>query len=285
MQATILNFLIEGGEDTNPLLLFAGVTAAFLGICCMALSDSHAVRLEEEYPSRLLSCSRSVSVHSRGGEDSAACKSLLAAADSEGGVEETGGGSSGKQEVTDSSDASLGESTGGYTWIFVSIFSGFLAGLWSPMGTFGRTKGSYPVDNPSVALFFFQLGSVAGIPLMLWYYGHVIHVYEKKTRNAPVAWTVYVQEALALPRSDQQYGLLAGGIVACGTYIFFTASQGLSSTIAFAICSCAPLVTIAIGVVIFEQLKNAPFLQTFYLCLSTLLFVVAVSLMVLATSI
>lgn len=185
-------------------------------------------------------------------------------------------------ESCEDGDSLEGISGGVNSWIFVSIFAGFLAGLWSPLSTFGRSKGDYPVDNPSVALFFFQLGAVAGIPFMLWYYGRIIHVYEKTPSNPPVAWSSYVSVALHLPKSDQQYGVLAGGIVSFGTYIFFTASQAISSTVAFAIGSCAPLVTIAIGVLLFGQLKDAPFKQTLFLVLSTVLFVLAISLMVLA---
>jgi hypothetical protein len=285
MQATILNFLIEGSEDTNPLLLFAGVLAAFLAICSMALSDSHASSPDTEITARLsssFSCSRSKSAVSQDqDQDQDTYKSLLSSAET--------GGEGGGEVAAKMSAAGCSESSGGGSgtrtspWILVSIFSGFLAGLWSPLSTFGRSKGGYPVDNPSVALFFFQLGAVSGIPFMLWYYGRVIHVYEKPPfRNAPVSCSAYLQEAIQLPSSDKKYGLLAGAIVSCGTYIFFTASQAISSTVAFAISSCAPLVTIAIGVIVFHQLKNAPFLQTFYLILSTFLFVLAISLMVLA---
>jgi hypothetical protein len=201
-------------------------------------------------------------------------------------------GDCGEQE--DADNAEKGRETAGITksergginpWIFVCVFAGFLAGLWSPLSTFGRSKGAYPVDNPSVALFIFQLGALCGVPFMLFYYGRVIQVHEKTPPSAPVTCATYASQAWALSASDKKYGLLAGGIVSCGTYIFFTASQAISSTVAFAIGSCAPLVTIAIGVLIFDQLKDAPFKQKLYLIMSTLLFILAISLMVLASSI
>ena len=265
MQATILNFIIEGDDDTNPLLLFLGVFAAFMAICSMAMSDYCADDPSTEFSSRL-------SKHSVSGSEAATLdpnlltKSLISA-DIEG-----------TEQVEDVKDDKSGPSP----WIYVSVFSGFLAGLWSPLGTMGRTKGDYPVDNPSVALFIFQLGSLFSVPFMLLYYGRVIHVYETSPHKSPVRYSTYIEEAQKLPQADKFYGFLAGGIVSCGTYIFFTASQAISSTIAFAICSCAPLVTITIGVVIFRQLKNAPFWQSFFLIFSTFLFILAIALMVLA---
>ena len=263
MQATILNFLIEGGDDTNPLLLFAGVLCAFLAICSMAVSDSYAASPEEEISARVAS-------HSRSGvsADASTLKALLPNSEDDSSTQQHDGGMSWVNP-----------------WIFVSVFAGFLAGLWSPLSTFGRSKGSYPVDNPSVALFVFQLGSLSAVPLMLWCYGNIIQVHEKSPPSAPVAWSTYVTQAWQLPMSDKKYALLAGAIVSCGTYIFFTASQAISSTVAFAIGSCAPLVTISIGVIIFKQLRNAPFRQSFFLLLSTFLFILAIALMVLASSV
>lgn len=269
MQATILNYIIEGGSDTNPYLLFTGVVAAFLAICAMAKSDTCATP-DSDFSSRL-------SQHSMGSaQNSAAYKLLL------------NHGSKAKDFVNDSvnedndNDNPIANEDGKgiNPWIYVSVLSGILAGLWSPLSTFGG-NGSYPVDNPSVILFFFQLGSLSAIPFMLVYYGRVIHVYENP-ESPPITLSYYIGELKMLPLNDVKYGLIAGGMVSCGTYIYFTASQAISSTIAFAICTCAPLVTIAIGVFIFKQLKDAPFSQSFYLALSTALFISAISLMVLA---
>lgn len=275
MQATILNFLIEGDEDTNPLLLFGGVLAAFLAICSMAYSDSCASQPEKEFSARLSSTSLSSALSL----DQSVYKSLLSWDPS------LAAGDTGAKKPSPPREIPASAVGGVNPWLLVSVLAGFLAGLWSPLSTFGRSKGSYPVDNPSVALFIFQLGAVAGVPLMLWYYGRVIHVHEKSPPSPPVLCSTYVAEAWNLPAGDKKYALLAGAIVSCGTYIFFTASQAISSTVAFAIGSCAPLVTIAIGVVVCRQLSGAPCLQTTFLALSTFLFVLAISLMVLASSI
>eukprot|EP00602_Paraphysomonas_sp_CaronLab_P000332 CAMPEP_0185032028 /NCGR_PEP_ID=MMETSP1103-20130426/19848_1 /TAXON_ID=36769 /ORGANISM="Paraphysomonas bandaiensis, Strain Caron Lab Isolate" /LENGTH=327 /DNA_ID=CAMNT_0027567765 /DNA_START=162 /DNA_END=1142 /DNA_ORIENTATION=+ len=253
IQATILNFIIEG-SDCNIPLLFSGVFLAFMAICAMALSDSYASTPVSEFSSRLSRTSMSA-------EASEVQKSLLV------------------PDVSASDEEKVHSRKPVSPWMYVSVLSGIFGGIWSPLQVVGRS-GHNAVGNASVCLFFFQLGEILTIPLILWYHGRVIVVLD--TKMPPVSISSYMSSVWNLPAEDKMYGILAGGMVASGTYIFFTASEVIPSTVSFAICSCAPLVTIVIGVCIFKQLKKATFYQTFYIAVSTVLFISAIALMVLA---
>ena len=269
IQATVLNYIIED-SDANPYYLFAGVFMAFMAICSMSLSDRYAVTESSEYSTR-------ISQGSFGKEKSTdrdvLQARLLHSADSD----------------IDDAMASLPAIRGQTktntinSWIYVSVFAGAIAGMWSPLQVMGR-KGTGAVDNPLVCLFLFHSGAVLSIPMMLFYHGRVIATAGKVSGGASEVeyMSDYWQQLLDLPMKDKMFGMLAGGVVAMGTFLFFTASAVLSSTISFAICSCAPLVSIAIGVIIFKQLDKAPTPQTVFIALASVLFTTAIVLMVLA---
>jgi glucose uptake protein GlcU len=297
VQATVLNYFIES-SDTDPYLLFAGIFAALLAIACMALSDIHgsadkdsatADEAQEFYRSISRGDSVKLRIDSSGLHDplmdlakSINSGSVAPSKDYETtceGNDESQIGHSKRSRSSSGSGSTL-PSKSISSWIYVSMFAGFLAGIWSPLQVFGR-DGSNSVDNPSIILFFFQLGEVLSIPFILYYHGRVIVVIENGGGDPVSPWT-YVSRASALPTRDKMYGCLAGCIVACGQYIFFIASEVIPSTIAFAISSCAPLVTIALGIFVFHQLHGAPFLQSFFIMSATIMFILAIVLMVLA---
>jgi hypothetical protein len=274
VQATILNYIIEK-SDANPYFLFSGVVCAFMAICAMSLSDKYATSSESEFSTRLGSQSMSLD-----GAETRHRDMLQGLLDDNTGTTLGQGHlprTNHQQQQPKSSKVS--------PWIYVSLISGIFGGLWPPLQVGGRT-GSGAVDNPCVTLFLFHCGELLAIPVMLFYHGRFIVVKENRAKGVAAGQVElishYVQQAMALPREDKLYGMLAGGTVACGSFLFFTASAVLSSTVAFAICSCAPLVSIAIGVVLFKQLTHASFLQTLFIGVASVLFVLAIALMVCA---
>lgn len=264
IQATILNYIIEN-SGANPYFLFMGVVSAFLAICAMSLSDKYATNSESEFSTRL--GSKSMSLDGADYRHRDMLRSLVT------------------DNATSSSNPLLPTHKGINPWIYVSLLSGIFGGLWPPLQVGGR-NGSGAVDNPCVTLFLFHCGELLAIPVMLYYHGRIIVVRENATKgvhSGSIEYiSEYVRQAINLPTEDKVYGLLAGSTVACGSFLFFTSSAVLSSTVAFAICSCAPLVSIAIGIIIFKQLTHASFLQTLYIGVASILFILAIALMVCA---
>ena len=270
VQATIISFFIEGA-DTNPYFLFTGLTIALLAIFSMAMSDAHGNKVNGKDSDNTQELYRSIS---RGSRDVATELNTTLLSRNKDEIDKA------LRAVTAQHDEGIESSSKPLSgWIYVSLFAGIVAGLWSPLQVFGR-EGAYAVDNPCILLFFFQLGEVISIPFILFYHNNIIIPVD--TKAAAVSTWSSVDQALNLPLADKMYGFLAGGIVSCGTYIFFAASGEIASTIAFAISSCAPLVTIFLGVCVFGQLRNAPRAQTFFIALATVLFVLAIALLVLA---
>lgn len=263
IQATILNYIIEK-SDANPYLLFGGVSLAFLAICAMSLSDKYASDPSTEFSTPLSTRSMSMDDTTFKEVHKALIKGPTSSTDASLPVTHDNSSAPKKDKIS--------------AWIYVSLLSGIFGGLWAPLQVGGR-GGTGAVDNPCVCLFLFQCGEILAIPVMLFYHGRIIVA---KERNVTESMSEYVKQALDLPLTDKCYGMLAGGIVAFGTFLFFTSSAVLSSTVAFAICSCAPLVSIIIGVTIFKQLANASNLQILYISAASVLFMSAIALMVCA---
>lgn len=164
-------------------------------------------------------------------------------------------------------------------WVFIAALGGLLAGTWSPLSSYGRHDEQEDSGiGPFVCMFIFQCGQLMALPLMLWYYGHIMIV--KETNCSPVSITNYLTDLYQLPIEDKGYGLLTGCMIGFAYVCYFTASEVIPPTLAFAIGSCCPLVTILIGVFIFKNLHEANFAQRVLVAASFSLFVLAITVMV-----
>lgn len=89
-----------------------------------------------------------------------------------------------------------------------------------------------------------------------------------------------MKESMDLPLRDKLFGMLAGIIVGVGYTCLFVASESATTTVAFAIACCDPLVAISIGVLFFGQLRHASFKQGAALCAAVVMFTTAIILFV-----
>ena len=168
------------------------------------------------------------------------------------------------------------------TDIYLCVFAGFMTGMFAPISVLA-TKGDGSVDNPYVLMFFFQIGQLLTVPVMIFYYSHL---FASGTRNdMPSSIWQCVEALFELPARDVRYGCCAGLAVGLGFFLFFTGSDVLPSTISVGISNCAPLVTILIDVFVLGHLDRATVWQTRFMFLSAILFLAAIVQMVFAQSV
>lgn len=263
IQGTLLNFFVES-YDGDLYLLFGGVFIAFLGILSMTASDYYAADPSTRLHSRVVSADTY--------DDS---KDALF------------------QALTSESDPIVSHfSTDNQTsakvvqkWIFVCILAGAVCGAWAPLSVIA-TDGPGSIQCQYIMMFFFQTGQVAAIPFMIFYYFKCLappyDPYSKKIQSKGMGdvWG----NLLRTPRKDKLYGCLTGVAVGSGFFFYFSAVDVIPSTISFAISNCAALVTIFNDVVFCHHLRHATSFQTCYMAAATVLFIIAIVLMVLAES-
>ena len=253
IQGTLLTFLVEK-YDGNLVFLFCGIGTATLGIISMSASDYYSEgpttrttisKLSMDFSSMQDHDYHAILVENREGEDQS--------------------GSDGQKVVR--------------TYIYLCLFAGVMTGLFVPLSVLAG-KGDGAVDNPYVLMFLFQVGELSAIPFMIFYFSRLFASGARNDVKGSI--TQYLDAVLHLPKQDFRYGCCAGLAVGMGFFLFFSASDVLPSTISFGISNCAPLVTILIDVVVFEHLKHATVLQTRFMILSAILFVGAISQMIIA---
>lgn len=266
IQGTLLSFFVEayGG---NLYMLFSGVTFAFFGILAMTASDFYAADPQARLHSRV------ISVDSKDNNRNGGLYEALAA-----------------EKVPILGDEISGDKVGEplkvvQKWIFVCILAGVVCGAWAPLSVIATT-GPGSIDCQYIMMFFFQTGQVSAIPFMIYYYFQFFappyDPYSPKIQSRGMGDVLKNLKITA--GTDILFGCLTGVAVGTGFFFFFSAVDVIPSTISFAISNCAPLITIFNDVVFCGHLRHATKYQTWYMCLATVLFVVAIVLMVLAES-
>lgn len=92
---------------------------------------------------------------------------------------------------------------------------------------------------------------------------------------------MYVTQLLALSLADKGWGLLTGSFVGTGYTLYFTASDAINPTVALAIASCEPLMTIFLGVAE-GQLRKAGAMQKGFMFGAIACFILAIALLALS---
>lgn len=285
VQGTLLNVLIEGQEG-DPLLLFGGICCALVAITCMAVFDNHESHendtfgsIEFHNPEDFHADSTALmdtSIHTPSDtmppqlpyqsvhdpiKELAASKELI------------------PQSLHHLPPPRLTPIFGLNPWVYVCLAGGVCGGLWSPLATLGR-EGVNAVNNPYMCQFMFMVGQTLALPCVLHFYGS--EMVTRETNCSPISAMEFIKRFSLLTTRDLFFGLLTGSVVSVGYTCYFISSGIISSQESFAIAHCAPLVTIFIGVVLFEQLKKAARIQVGLVIVATLCFMAAVSLIVLS---
>lgn len=295
VQGTVLNYIIESRSSSiDPVFLFLGIACALLAIGCMALSERYSKQnknhisgaddggFELEYKNNGLAMVDKSHETDAGVEYHNTSDNLL-------------GQLSSSAEIVVIEQATPREYLGINIWVYVCLLGGVSSGLWSPLASYGRS-GDGAVNDAFVSLFYFMCGQLCALPVMLIYFGKFIsssaayraYIRAPKSGKLPLlntiysTWLYYFSALASLTKQDTLYGMFAGCLVGVGYTFFFVTTEVITSTIAFAIASCDPLVAILLGVIVFCQLKSAPFLEIVFLVLSAVLFCVAIALMVTA---
>ena len=171
-------------------------------------------------------------------------------------------------------------------WVLLCFFCGLVGGLWCPLSSLGRSP--LGVTDPLVALVIFQTGQLSSVPLQCSYYSLVLHIFESRPAQRmqhtlqrirdPMTFLQSIARASAYQRF---LALATGSLVGVGYTIFFLTSANINATVALAIPSCEPLVTIFMGVWT-GTLRGSTFATKVLYFVSTGYFVAAVTLLALA---
>ena len=171
-------------------------------------------------------------------------------------------------------------------WVLLCFFCGLVGGLWCPLSSLGRSP--LGVTDPLVALVIFQAGQLSSVPLQCSYYALVLHIFESRPEQRkkhtlqrirdPMTFLYSIAQASAYQRF---LALATGALVGIGYTIFFLTSANINATVALAIPSCEPLVTIFMGVWT-GTLRDASLATKILYMVSTGCFVAAVTLLALA---
>lgn len=271
------------GQGKAPLL-FSGVALAILAICCLAAAEAAEVS-----PSSSTANNQSGAVPSPVGCPPGSTSGLsttfspLQPQLSDEGNDETRFKEGGYEKKEDGSayvPLSPARSTS-KGWVNVCIFCGMLGGLWSPLSSLGRLEGG--VDNPLTGLIIFQLGQLCCVPLQCCYYSIVMLLLEGRDSyvksNDPAIFLREISASCRVSFKDTALALCTGAIVGTGFTLYFIASVVVNPTVALAIPSCEPLVTIVFGVLVSRKLHHASQAVRLYYLLAFSLFIAAITLL------
>jgi glucose uptake protein GlcU len=261
IQATLLNCIVEK-YDGNLIYLFIGVFLAFLAILSMTASDYYAVIPETKTSGRSFDDTTPLISNMRTDVN---YDTISVIPESDRIPVENHP----RVVIEKPSKGDLG-----MKWIALCLLAGIFTGGWSPLSVIA-SKGKGRVSNLYVLMFLFQTGQLLTVPFMIFYYSRFIS--GKKT-----SFSETIDQLIATPKVNKIYAASAGIFVGIGFYFYFTAADVISSTISFAISNCAPLVTILNDVVFLNHLDGASSLQILYMGLASLLFICAITFMVIA---
>ncbi len=169
-------------------------------------------------------------------------------------------------------------------WLIVCTCAGLLASLWSPLVTTGAS-GPNGIFNPYSRLLIYMGGQLSAIPAIVFVFSKASelgYVDEKLSANVgnSSAYSIFMR-MYNLPLLQKLYALSTGAMLGIGYIFNFVASELISPTIVFSISACEPLATIVVGTVVFRQLEGSDLLTKQYMLISAILFVIAITLLVL----
>ena len=256
--STLVYFIDREG---NASLLFSGVAFALLAILALAAAEAQPPLGHDDGHGPVSS-----PLHAEGAE----LREVKIAAASD---DDDGGGGDAKKKKKSKQ-----------RWVWVCFFCGLVGSLWCPLSSLGRAATG--VTNPLVALCIFQLGQLSSVPLQCCYYSLVLDVVEPHTRllhdataRDPVVFFLHIARA---SRRDVLIALGTGSLVGIGFSIFFVTSSSINPTVALAIASCEPLMTIFMGVCVSNNLRLATRTTKALYAATTCCFAAAIALLALA---
>jgi len=172
-------------------------------------------------------------------------------------------------------------------WVQLCFFCGLLCGLWCPMSSLGRTQRG--VTSPLIALVIFQFGQLMTVPVQMFSYSTVLYVMERDPEKRKIDATssannpfTFLLDICNASKWDLCVGLLTGSVVGIGYTLYFITSSSINPTVALAIPSCEPLMTILIGVCVTRTLRLAPLKAKLLYLAAFCFFVAAISLLAIA---
>jgi drug/metabolite transporter (DMT)-like permease len=298
VEGTVLNYMIEGEDTAKPMVLFLGVFSALVAILFMALSDyfSNAVRAgcdnggEVNTPDASNTANGiSDNVHSSDKERASLGEAGGGRVNPYIGVCLLAGVFSGLWSPL-SARARQGDGRVDNPYVALLLFmTGQVLALPLLLAYYvlvferGGHSGAAGVDDDAPEedgdasqrgeRQLLEMGHVysnssgSSVPT-----GCELHHLSRVGRGMVVS----LLDTMALPLRDKFFGMLAGGIVGVGYTCLFVASESATTTVAFAIACCDPLVAIAIGVIFFGQLRRASTNQAVSLYSSVSLFAAAI---------
>lgn len=169
-------------------------------------------------------------------------------------------------------------------WVKLCFFCGVLGSMWCPLSDIGRDENR-GVSNPFCGLILFQLGQLCWVPLQCCCFSGIIHTMEGSSAEGwlvdPMMYVYEIVHSFSSPRGklDVLIGVLTGGIVGMGYTLYFLSSASINATVAFAIPSCEPLMTIVMGVCVSRNLEYSGAKTKVLYAAAFCLFVTAILLM------
>jgi glucose uptake protein len=129
--------------------------------------------------------------------------------------------------------------------IVICIVSGVLMGLWSPLSTYGVTRGH--ALTPYSSVVFLTLGAL--LSCFVWN----VYLMKKPLVGEPVGFRGF----FTAPPSGHLLGLIGGVIWGTGTVVYSVAGNASSFAISYAIGQSAPMVAALWGLLAWKEFAGA----------------------------
>ena len=150
--------------------------------------------------------------------------------------------------------------------IVICIVSGGLMGLWSPLSTYGVTRGN--ALTPYGSVVFLTLGAL--LSCFIWN----VYFMKRPLVGDPVSFAGFFSG----PPSGHLLGLVGGVIWGTGTVLYSVAGSSTSFAISYAIGQAAPMVAALWGLLAWKEFAGSGSRARIYLALMFVFYILAILL-------
>lgn len=250
---SVLDYFVSG--SSHPYNLFGGVALILCACICLSntLPDAKdqppnaAMGTETDKNDESFGCSDAT-------PDSSNLEEALIQSGAAGAKEAHGSSSQGSQQPQNVGSAVSRSRTNHIRRaVLLCLLSSACGACWSPLVSYGYKKG-HIVGNPYVAYSVYALGAVCAWPSVAaigtWLGEDAQFKVSHRGRSSSFRrhGRRLVRMLSTSSRPSWMWGAITGAIVAIGYIGYFLASSKVSSTVAFPISQCAPLIALFVEI-------------------------------------